>query len=80
MADVYRAFQFMNESLGLKIPLDKLAAMERQMKLQWGEEYGYREVRDPNEWEFFSQLIPRNKNVEPKFPPSSLKARPLTEK
>lgn len=59
MADIYRAFQFLNESLELNLSDEHLAMAEAQMKKVWANERNH-SLGDPDDWEFFSHLVPRS--------------------
>lgn len=74
MADIYRAFQFLNESLELNLTDEILTQSEMEMKRAWADERNH-SIGDPDDWEFFAHLVPRSGDktlYPPKLPSARL--------
>ena len=62
MADIFKAYQFLNETLDLKLSTAKLVGAEREMKAMWMKKNGFNTKTDTSkvdDWEFFAYLVPR---------------------
>jgi hypothetical protein len=62
MADVMKAYQFLNDSLKLGLTDEQLMFAEKALMQSWLAEHGYPRAEDPataEQWEFFSYLKPR---------------------
>ncbi len=60
MADIWNAYQHLNESLGLKLDKETLMRAEATFKEKFLAEKGFprEHIKDPSEWEFFAYVVP----------------------
>jgi hypothetical protein len=60
MADIFRAYKFMNDALGLKLSDTQIARAEARFKLHYLREEKYNAPeKNLEHWEFFAHLAPR---------------------
>jgi hypothetical protein len=66
MADIFRAYKFMNDALGLKLSDIQIARAEARFKLHYmGEEKYASHAKNLENWEFFAHLAPRQSFTRP---------------
>ena len=68
MADIFDAYKFLNESLGLGLSDHELSVRERSFKIEFAKSKSHPEAEgfasgelDPEEFEFFAELRPAKK-------------------
>jgi len=70
MADVANAYEFLNQTLGLKLTQRQIRLAEARFREQFAREAGYAvEARGPKfheNWEFFTRLEPRKTALDGK--------------
>lgn len=60
MADIWRAYKFINKSLGLRLSDEQLRGAEAAFKRHFMEDLGFHraEIEKVDQWEFFGHLQP----------------------
>lgn len=77
MADLFQAYKFLNEALGLKIPDVDLARAEAGFRLTFTDREKYKiGKKDIHNWEFFAHLAPRKSFTRPDLA-AEARSRPL---
>jgi hypothetical protein len=80
MADIFQAYRFLNQALGLKLTDAQLARAEAGFRLTFTDREGYNIAkRDIHNWEFFTHLAPRKSFTRPDLGEEARK-NPLTVK
>jgi len=75
MADVYRAYEFLNRELNLNLTPGQLSVVERGYKAEFAQRNGFRiSPREIDNWEFFSYITPRTSKRRAKAKPKTKKA------
>jgi len=80
MADIFNAYKFLNDALGLNISDVEIARAEMGFRLKFMDQEKYKvSKRDLKNWEFFAHLGPRKSFSKPELAKAAL-ARPLRGK
>jgi len=80
MADLFQAYKFLNQALGLKLSESQLARAEAGFRLTFLDREGFKIARkDIGNWEFFAYLGPRKSFTRPDLGDEARKS-PLTLK
>ena len=63
MADVWKAYEFLNNHLNLNLSEDDRGGVEMAFKKEWmkNRDYDAKASENVNDWEFFTYLVPRSK-------------------
>lgn len=66
MADIWKAYEFLNESMKLNLDKATLMKAEAQFKEQFLKERGFPAAltEDPSQWEFFAYLAPARERAK----------------